>query len=258
MVEFPQRRYIRGKRAFWDEMATRGVASPGDLPCMLTLERDTEAVRIDIAQCAWGSRFQKFTTLLCSPRMAARPLSHMGQRGCPLCDRYIPHEERATGTFADGSSRAEASGTYPSEMCYELAVGAADCPRIARRATPRAILLPCPGAAAGDLPWGAGGDDDPTEPAADAVDVPIASWREDSKLLGEVSALDAPIFRTSARGGTTAAYCTSDVRTIVRGIASSAGEVPVTFGGRALASYRRRVRLPRPLRHICGRRPQGG
>ena len=174
VVEFPQRRYVRGKRAFWGEMADRGVASPGDLPCMLALERDTEAVRVDISQCAWGSCFQKFTTLLCSPRMAAR-LSHMGQRGCPLCDRYAPHEERATGTFADGSSRAEASGTYPSEMCYELAVGAADCPRVARRAAPRAILLPDPGAAADGPLGGAVGDDTPTEPVTDAPPSPPPS-----------------------------------------------------------------------------------
>ena len=143
VIEFPQRRYVRGKRAFWAEMATLGVASPGDLPCMLALERDTGAVRIDLSQCAWGSRFQKFTTLLCSPRMAAR-LAHMGERSCRLCDLYAPHEERATGTFADGTSRAVASGTYSSEMCYEFAVGAADCPRVARRARPRPIAPPRP------------------------------------------------------------------------------------------------------------------
>ena len=54
------------------------------------------------------------------------------------------------------------------------------------------------------------------------------------KLLGEVSARDAPIFRTSARGGTTAAYCTSDVRTIVREIASAAGEDAAAFGAHSL------------------------
>ena len=158
VIEFPQRRYVRGKRAFWAEMATLGVASPGDLPCMLALERDTGAVRIDLSQCAWGSRFQKFTTLLCSPRMAAR-LAHMGERSCPLCDLYAPHEERATGTFADGTSRAVASGTYSSEMCYEFAVGAADCPRVARRAAPRPIAPPRPATASVGAPDDDGDDD---------------------------------------------------------------------------------------------------
>lgn len=67
-----------------------------------------------------------------------------------------------------------------------------------------------------------------------AYDLLLAAWREDVKLLGEVSARDAPIFRTSARGGTTAAYCTSDVRTIVREIASAAGEDAAAFGAHSL------------------------
>ena len=67
-----------------------------------------------------------------------------------------------------------------------------------------------------------------------AYDLLLAAWREDVKLLGEVSARDAPIFRTSARGGTTSAYCTSDVRTIVREIASAAGEDAVAFGAHSL------------------------
>ena len=159
VIEFPPRRYVRGTRAFWLEMAARGVASPGDLPSMLALERDTGAVRIDLAQCAWGSRFQKLTTLLCSPRMAAR-LAHLGERSCPLCDLYAPHAKRATGTFADGSSRAAASGTYVSELCYEFAAAASDCPRIPRRAPPKAIELPRPAATAA----AADDDDDPDMP----------------------------------------------------------------------------------------------
>ena len=135
VVEHPQRRYLRGTRAFWPEMATRGVSTPGDLPSMLALERDTGAVRIDVSQCAWGSRFQKLTTLLCSPRMATR-LAHLGERRCTRCDGYETHEERATGEFADGTSRAAASATYPSELCRELAAAGADCPRGPRRAPP--------------------------------------------------------------------------------------------------------------------------
>ena len=128
VIEFPQRRYVPGTRAFWPEMAARGVASPGDMPSIGDLERDTGAVRIDIAQCALGSPFQKFTTLLCSPRIAAQ-LRHLSARRCALCDRYMAHPERAEGLFGDGSTRAEASGAYPSEMCRALAAAGSACRR---------------------------------------------------------------------------------------------------------------------------------
>ena len=163
VIEFPQRRYVPGTRAFWPEMAARGVASPGDLQSMRDLERDTGAVRIDIAQCALGSPFQKFTTLLCSPRIAAH-LQHLSARRCALCDRYMAHPERAEGLFADGSSRAEASGAYPSEMCRSLAAAGAACrrlpgrrrpldpstPRLDTTAAARASAAPTDGCAAAD------------------------------------------------------------------------------------------------------------
>ena len=107
VIEYPQRRYIRGRRAFWRLMADRGVCTPGDLPSLLDLERDLGAVRVDIRQCALGGRFQKFTTLLCSPRIA-RELDFLTDLPCDRCDRYEEHEERATGVFPDGSSRAAA------------------------------------------------------------------------------------------------------------------------------------------------------
>ena len=135
VIEFPQRRYVPGTRAFWPEMAARGVASPGDMQSILDLERDTGAVRVDVAQCALGSPFQKFTTLLCSPRIAAH-LRHLSARRCALCDRYMAHPERAEGFFADGSSRAEASGAYPSEMCRSLAAAGAACRRLPGRRRP--------------------------------------------------------------------------------------------------------------------------
>ena len=132
VIEFPQRRYVPGTRAFWPEMAARGVASPGDMPSIRNLERDTAAARVDIAQCALGSPFQKFTTLLCSPGIAAH-LQHLSARRCTLCDRYMAHPERAAGTFTDGSSRAEASGAYPSELCRALAAAGAACRRLPGR-----------------------------------------------------------------------------------------------------------------------------
>ena len=57
----------RGRRASGlDARADVGgePPTPGDMPSILALERDTGAVRIDLSQCAWGSPFQKFTTLL--------------------------------------------------------------------------------------------------------------------------------------------------------------------------------------------------
>ena len=61
---------MKGERAYWAEQAS--VATPGDLPELLALERDTGAVRVNFAQCALGGQFQKLTTLLCLPRLAAR------------------------------------------------------------------------------------------------------------------------------------------------------------------------------------------
>ena len=75
------------------------------------------------------------------------------------------------------------------------------------------------------------------EPASDALcgyDLMLALWRSDEKALGETLALDTPIFRRTARGGTTQAYSTSDVRRIVREIAVAAGEDPAHHGAHSL------------------------
>ena len=132
VIEYPQRRYLRGRRAFWRACADAGIVPPGDLQSILDVERDTGARRIDIAQCACGGRFQKFTTLLCSPRIALR-LEWLQSRRCARCDAYESHEEQAAGAFADGSSRAEAAGAYPSEMGHALAEAGLACPRGPRR-----------------------------------------------------------------------------------------------------------------------------
>ena len=141
VIEYPQRRYIRGRRAFWRKMADRGVCTPGDLPSILDLEKDTGAVRVDIRQCALGGRFQKFTTLLCSPRVA-RELDFLTDLPCDRCDRYEEHEERATGVFPDGSSRAAAAAAYPSEMNRVLSAAGAACRRGPRRSPPPGGGLP--------------------------------------------------------------------------------------------------------------------
>ena len=159
IIEHPQRRYLRGKRAYWGAVAARGVSTPGDMPSILALERDTGAVRIDLSQCAWGSPFQKFTTLLCSPRIAAK-LAHMSLRRCALCDAYEAHKERAVGVFPDGSPRAAASATYPSEMCCEMARAGQQCPLVPRRAPPSPT--PAPGTAA--VPGATEGEGDDVPP----------------------------------------------------------------------------------------------
>ena len=105
------------------------------MPEMLELERATGAARLDIAQCACGGRFQKFSTLLCSPRLAAR-LGWLTHLTCARCDAYEEHEERAAGRFPDGSSRAAAAGAYPSELCRAIAAAGEACPLVARRAPP--------------------------------------------------------------------------------------------------------------------------
>ena len=71
-----------------------------------------------------------------------------------------------------------------------------------------------------------------------AYDLLSAAWREDSSLLGGVTALDTPIFRNSARGGAASAFETRDVRAIVREIASAAGEDPAAWQVWALPTAR--------------------
>jgi len=130
VIEHPQRRYLRGRRAFW--AANASVATPGDLPALLELERATRAVRIDFAQCACGGRFQKFSTLLCSPRIGAE-LAWLAQLRCGRCDAYEEHEEQARGAFPDGSSRAAAAAAYPSELARAMAAAGVACPIGPRR-----------------------------------------------------------------------------------------------------------------------------
>ena len=142
VIEFPQRRYLRHTRAYWPKMAERGVCVPGDLPSILALEADCQAVRVDIRQCALGGRFQKFTTLLCSARIS-RELAFLRALPCDLCDRFVEHAERATGVFPDGSSRAAAAAAYPSELNRVLAAAGAACPRGPRRGPPPEGGLPC-------------------------------------------------------------------------------------------------------------------
>ena len=132
VVEYPQRRYVRGRRAYWREEADAGTVCPGDLPSILELERRTGARRVDLAQCACGGPFQKFTTLLASPRLAER-LEWLGLLRCARCDAYLEHDERAVGLFPDGSSRAAASAAYPSVMCRGLAEAGLACRLLPRR-----------------------------------------------------------------------------------------------------------------------------
>ena len=53
-------------------------------------------------------------------------------------------------------------------------------------------------------------------------------------MLGDAAALDAPIFRRTARGGSAEALRTGDVRRIVRDVAEAAGEDPADFGAHSL------------------------
>ena len=56
------------------------------------------------------------------------------------------------------------------------------------------------------------------------------AWADDAAVLGSDAALDAPIFRRSARGGAEDAYSTTDVHRIVREVAVAAGLNPDDFG----------------------------
>ena len=63
-----------------------------------------------------------------------------------------------------------------------------------------------------------------------SYDLLLAAWRDDVAALGEAAALDAPIFRHSVRGGASQAYSTTDMRGIVRAVATAAGANPDDFG----------------------------
>ena len=192
-LEHPQRRYLRGTRAFWQRWADAGIASPGDLREVLELERLTGARRVDIAQCSLGGKFQKFTTLLASPRLAAQ-LEWLSRQRCARCDAYVEHEEQASGRFTDGSSRAEASGAYPSYMCWAMAAAASACPRGPRR-----------DGLTDEGPWAAAvqAADDAASSGSEDVDPPPSreegSTAESSGDEGDdAAAADAPDGRASA------------------------------------------------------------
>ena len=192
-IEYPQRRYLRGKRAFWRRCADAGIASPGDLPEVLELERLTGARRVDIAQCSLGGRFQKFTTLLASPRLAAK-LEWLSSQRCARCDAYAEHEEQATGRFVDGSSRAEAAGAYPSYMCWAMAAAAVGCPRGPRRdgladEAPRAAAERATGESEGSS-----SEDGSSSPSSEAG----SAGEESADECGDAAAGEAPDGRASA------------------------------------------------------------
>ena len=58
-----------------------------------------------------------------------------------------------------------------------------------------------------------------------------ACWAEDVCVLGETAALEAPIFRRSARGGSADAYHTKDAARIFKGVAGAAGDDAAEIGG---------------------------
>ena len=67
-----------------------------------------------------------------------------------------------------------------------------------------------------------------------AYDALAAAWEEDVRLLGKAAALDAPIFRRSARGGVASAVSTTDVREAVREAVRAVGEPASDFGAHSL------------------------
>lgn len=78
------------------------------------------------------------------------------------------------------------------------------------------------------------------------------AWCDDVAVLGESAALDAPIFRRSARGGVAEAYSTADVCRIVREVAVAAGENPEDF-----AAHSMRIGGATDLRELYDRSAQG-
>ena len=81
------------------------------MPEFMRLKRNIPTAETTLAQCNYGSPFQKYTLML-APRFAARALAQ--HLSAPTCS-CTTHAERAIG------ARAAMSAAYPPRMCGAIA-----------------------------------------------------------------------------------------------------------------------------------------
>ena len=85
------------------------------MPKVVELKRRTKGVAVTFPQCRLGGHFQKWTTLLASPRAAAR-LERLAELECT-------HERHAR--VAEGEAAKQAA-EYPAQMAEMIAAAALD------------------------------------------------------------------------------------------------------------------------------------
>ena len=105
MVENPPTR--SAGPAFWASKADH--ATLWDQPCMRRLVQDVPTSKVTFAQCAFGSPFQKLTTVLASGH--AEPALAILRRTCT----HATHAETALGEASARSAR------YPPALNVALA-----------------------------------------------------------------------------------------------------------------------------------------
>ena len=112
--------------ARWPEFANR--ASAWELPVISELRESTGAAMSLLAQCQYGSEFQKFTSFMGSAECALAMQTELSS----TCICVGAHAKIARGYDEFGESRSAASAAYPSALAAAIArVAAAACPVVA-------------------------------------------------------------------------------------------------------------------------------
>ena len=107
-------------------------------PCMQSLAAVTKAIMLTFPQCALGSDFQKWTSL-----MAAGPRAQQLQAlGTLTCSHVGKHIRVAEGRDAQGKSNAAASGAYPIGMAA-FVIWALARPDVRQALEPGSLPLSC-------------------------------------------------------------------------------------------------------------------
>ena len=88
------------------------------VPYIADAIRESGGRKVDFAQCAFGAKVRKWTTIAYAEGAEAWLAPFMG-KGC--VHGFDAHEEQASGRDEDGVSRSEKAAAYPPDMCEALA-----------------------------------------------------------------------------------------------------------------------------------------
>ena len=120
-IENPADRGTRGAVAFWEEF--EGAGCLWDMPEIAQATRAAQGRSQTFAQCAFGARYQKWTTLAYSEGLVGA-LRGLRRRGC--AHEGQRHAEHAYGVGSDGQGKALAAAAYPAGLCRYLARAVAE------------------------------------------------------------------------------------------------------------------------------------